>query len=769
MGNLLRQINTFFAELRRRNVYRVAGTYLVVSFFALQVVDLLIPATKLPSWINGLLLAILIVGFPIVLFITWAFEVSPEGIRRTPSADSEPVPEERKETFPNAMYLTIGLAILGILMAGYWYWPADKVQKPVIQKKSIAVLPFQVSGSGADTWRDGMVTMLSTGLDGAAELRAIADRTIFAALQKLGSEQKAINSNKAIEIARNLGASYAVVGSAVKLSDKIRFVAEVHATTSDQKLGQARVEGASDNVPQLADRLTRRLLEILLEKSGQSIPSINLPELTTSSLPALKAFLKGEQLYRSGDYKQSIENYKTAIRQDSSFALPYIRLYDVKGWVESDYGEKYLEKAYQLIDRLPRREHRVIRALYLRNQGYFGKAADSLRHLTREYPDDPWVWYRYGEICRHLHISHRYSEMDQAFKKAISLDPGAASYYIHYVELAMSYHHDSLMTARRLATDPNAIHYSKKYHQTASKLIFGRPSQQEKIIASLDTMTIDNNPPHFEYLFRYTMLSPTDLDLAEQVIQQILNIDGITDKYRNTQQTRMIFLAYPQGRLRDSYRRIKEYDAPVFRKCISAYSMSLGYASMEKFVMKDSLKLDPMVSDISKDRIYELFCRGIQRIEQNPNANLSNLTAHLRDILKKQENRKGYLHGIINELKGYQAWKQGDHEEAAGLWENASYSYDVGAIWRGELYRQMGKLEKAEGWYRAAWSHPVAHERLGLLYEQMNKPQKAAAAYRRFLEAWKDADPEQKPLVEQTRKRLEKLIKSENMVKRKVL
>ncbi|MFB6099614.1 MAG: tetratricopeptide repeat protein [Salinibacter sp.] len=78
-------------------------------------------------------------------------------------------------------------------------------------------------------------------------------------------------------------------------------------------------------------------------------------------------------------------------------------------------------------------------------------------------------------------------------------------------------------------------------------------------------------------------------------------------------------------------------------------------------------------------------------------------------------------------------------------------------LWRGDLYRDLGKLEKAERWYRAAWTLPEVHQRLGQLYEKMGEPEKAKAAYRRFIEAWENADPELQGRVEKARRRLEAL------------
>jgi len=78
----------FLAELKRRKVYRASITYVAVAFIALQIIDLLIPTTNLPSWSDELLLAIAIMGFPVAVVAAWAFEVSPDGVRLTQPGNS---------------------------------------------------------------------------------------------------------------------------------------------------------------------------------------------------------------------------------------------------------------------------------------------------------------------------------------------------------------------------------------------------------------------------------------------------------------------------------------------------------------------------------------------------------------------------------------------------------------------------------------------------------------------------------------------------------
>jgi len=92
MTDPLTRLRHFLREPQRRNVYKVAATYLAVAFVGFQAANLLIPDTNLPGWTDRLLLAVLIVGFPVAVVVAWAFEMMPEGVRRTPKA--EPAEED---------------------------------------------------------------------------------------------------------------------------------------------------------------------------------------------------------------------------------------------------------------------------------------------------------------------------------------------------------------------------------------------------------------------------------------------------------------------------------------------------------------------------------------------------------------------------------------------------------------------------------------------------------------------------------------------------
>jgi tetratricopeptide (TPR) repeat protein len=183
-----------------------------------------------------------------------------------------------------------------------------------------------------------------------------------------------------------------------------------------------------------------------------------------------------------------------------------------------------------------------------------------------------------------------------------------------------------------------------------------------------------------------------------------------------------------------------------------AFGLTLDYPFPDSTVRR-YIKPSRPVEDIPEAK---LSCTGIYLIEQGRSEKARAVIRRLRraarepsDLPVEPESER-----YARSLEGYQAWTEGNLREAAKRWSGFNMNYPPGAIWRGDVYRQLGELEKAESWYVAAWQHPVAHERLGQLYEEMGKPEEAQAAYERFVTAWEDADPGLQPRVETARERL---------------
>jgi len=664
---------------------------------------------------------------------------------RSPSMDEPPPSQASDGVFGRSRWTVAAAAALfavGLAALGWALWPGGEASADA--GRSVAVLPFEVSGAGAQTWRDGMVTALSVNLDGTAGLRAIPPRTVFA--QTHG--EAALEQAEALRVARRIGARYALLGSAVALGNELRLTATAYDAGSGRRLGRAQVRGAPDSVMALADDLTRRVLGVLLKKSGAEIPSVDLASRTTASLPALKAYLDGERHYRSGRYTEALDDFETAVARDSTFALAYVRLAWARAWrSKNQAGSRAWKRAYELSDQLPRRERRITRANHLCwNRRHVMAAADTVRRLTEAYPDDPEIWALLGEIIFHTPVPRGWPEAEAAFQRAVALDPDVAAYHHHLVEMAMSLHRDRSLAVERLRAHPGGGEV-KPFYRLAIDLVFGTAEERRAAFRGLDTLDTSTIREHW-----FAFDHPSDAAVLDSVLHRLdqrVPGSGLFAMMRTAHYLE-------RGRIDEALVQLKR-DPPLVGVLLSGVH-SVG-VPLPDSVLRAHLE-PARIGENATPRLLQ--SAGFYLVNQNRADELSTVLDRLRDAAgtAARRDRDGIpdseIQRMVDEVRGYRAFRAGNLERAERLWSAQSH-WTPGALWRGDLHRRLGAPKKAEDWYWAAWPFPLADERLGRLYEEMGKPEKAQAAYERFVTAWSDADPALQDRVETARERLRAL------------
>ncbi|HEY7461807.1 MAG TPA: tetratricopeptide repeat protein, partial [Gemmatimonadota bacterium] len=306
----------------------------------------------------------------------------------------------------------------------------------------IAVLPFSIRGTGLDVWREGMVDVLSTNLDGVGGLRAIDSRTVLARWREQVPGTEAPDLQTSLDVAGRSGARYALIGTALATGPELRFAARIYEVQTGKDLGAGEVVGPPDSVLSIVNRLSIELLRTMLKGNPGDLSRVDLARVTTASLPALKAYLEGEVLFRRSDWNEAINAYQRAIAADSTFALALYRLGQSYGWQESILSElpgEFDERAARFADRLSERDRVIVRASLALDRGT-PDAIDSLEQAVRRYPDDVEAWYLLGDLYFHVGPTALVEggESDRAFARAIELDPSFAPAYIHPLENAFS-------------------------------------------------------------------------------------------------------------------------------------------------------------------------------------------------------------------------------------------------------------------------------------------------------------------------------------------
>src|SRR5207302_757207 len=210
------KIDNFFAELQRRNVYKVAVAYAVVGWLLVQVTTQVFPIFEIPNWALRLIVLAIIIGFPIALVIAWAFELTPEGIKRTEDVDlAASARQPRKHTWIFVVIVGATFSIGLFFVGRYTARNTASAAGTELSAKSIAVLPFDKLSRDPDNafFAEGVQDEILTRLAKVADLKVIA-RT---STQHFKSAPENLP-----DIAKQLGVANILEGSVQKANDQVR-------------------------------------------------------------------------------------------------------------------------------------------------------------------------------------------------------------------------------------------------------------------------------------------------------------------------------------------------------------------------------------------------------------------------------------------------------------------------------------------------------------------------------------------------------------------
>jgi len=322
---------SFFAELKRRNVYKVAVAYGVVAWLLMQVASQIFPFFDIPNWVVRLIVLLLIIGFPVALIIAWAFEVTSEGIKRTEAADAA---GQRSRGVAWIYVVLIGVALsVGLFFVGR-YTAGHATPRPVTQpearpgfqseaataipEKSIAVLPLlNESGDPSDEYfSDGLSEELIAALGQIRDLKVIGRSSSFR-FKDRKEEPKTIGEK--------LGVSTLLEGTVRKQGDKVRSVAELINAADGTELWSRVFDRELKDIFAVQTEIAQAVaasLELTLLGSRDTTAA----NASTQNAEAHNAYLQGHFYFARRnveDYRKAISFFDQAIRLDPDYALAY--------------------------------------------------------------------------------------------------------------------------------------------------------------------------------------------------------------------------------------------------------------------------------------------------------------------------------------------------------------------------------------------------------------------------------------------------------------
>jgi len=433
----------FFRELMKRKVIQVAVVYLVVAWVLMQIVDVMFPALGLPEWTISLGAALLIIGFPVALVLSWAYDLSPEGLRRDSGTAAESVSVATDDS-----------------------------------SKSVAVLPFADMSPDGDQeyFSDGLTEELLNALAQLRDLR-VASRTSSFAFKNNAADVRTV--------AQKLNVQFVVEGSVRKAGEHLRITAQLIDAESDAHIWSQTYDRDLDDVFAIQDDIAKQIAAALQVKL---VPQAT-PVHGTGNVEAYEYFFRGRSFFNTqgqNNIRQSIEEFRRATELDPAFsrawagmALSYAHLVLFFGGDDEvlQAADSASRKAIELDPTIA--DGHTARIMIAAAKGQFEEADTAFQKAVAIDPANFEAFYQYGrfkikrgELREALAMFDRAREIDPYDFRAPILsvfllrkdDPQKARETalvgIHNAELHLEQHPDS---ARAYILAAGALQYVGQY------------------------------------------------------------------------------------------------------------------------------------------------------------------------------------------------------------------------------------------------------------------------------------------------------------------
>jgi serine/threonine-protein kinase len=318
------KIDNFFTELKRRNVYKVAVAYAVVAWLLMQIASQIFPFFEIPNWAVRFVVLAIIIGFPIALILAWAFELTPEGVKRTEVADAA---HERSRGAVWIYVVAIGAALsVGLFVLGHYMAPNKQSGLAELPGKSLAVLPFaNLSGNPENAYfAAGIQDEIITRLAKIGQLKVVSCLTT----QRFKSAPDDLPA-----IARQLGVANVLQGSVQRTADAVRVNVQLVKAETDTHLWADTFDRKLTDVFQIESDIAKTIAEKLQAKlTGSEERAISVKP--TANVEAHQLYLKGRYIWNrrtAENLKKALNYFEEAAQKDPDYALAYVGIADACG------------------------------------------------------------------------------------------------------------------------------------------------------------------------------------------------------------------------------------------------------------------------------------------------------------------------------------------------------------------------------------------------------------------------------------------------------
>ncbi len=424
------QVNpkTFFGELKRRNVYKVAVAYLVAGWALAQGVAQVLPVFSVPNWVIQLLVVLIVMGLPIALGLAWAFELTPEGLKRTDEVDEATAAAHKKRAW---LYVVIASAFVSIGLFFLGRYSATPAQHAAVDTsvKSIAVLPFEnLSDDKQNTYfADGVQDQILTNLGRVSELRVISHTTV--------RQYKSGEPRNLREIGRQLGVTHILEGSVQRAGDRLRIAAQLIDARTDSQIWAETYDRTAADLFAIQSELAESIVAHLQAKLSPE-QKADIEARPTQDLVAFELYLRAKQIVDSyliaDDVRaallSALQSLDQAIKRDPDFVSAYCyiaRANDLLYFFDLDPTNRILlaEAAVKAALRLrpdSAEAHFAMADFLFRCRRDYDGALKELSIARPGLPNDAAFFILSGYINRRR---NNWAQAERDFSTAVALDP----------------------------------------------------------------------------------------------------------------------------------------------------------------------------------------------------------------------------------------------------------------------------------------------------------------------------------------------------------
>src|SRR6059058_5408296 len=441
----------FFEEVKRRKVYRVAAAYIIDAGGVIQLASAAFPAWELPNWALRLVISLLLLGFPIALILAWAYDITPQGVRATPTP-AAPGSHRRRN-----IIMLVATGVIISAAAGFFLLPRASAHKI---DKSIAVLPFENLSDERENayFADGIQDDVLTNLSKIGDLKVISRTSV------MPYRGKASNLR---EIGKALGVATILEGSVRRIGNRVRVNVQLINAANDEHIWAEDYDRDLIDVFAIQTDLAKKITGELQAKLSPA-EKAQMERKPTENGEAYLAFVQANNLGCALEdfdkLKQSEQLYDRAVQLDPNFAVALARSSLLQSWIVHTYDptRERREKARILAERALRFEpdlpeaHLAVGYSYYYGDNNYDAALREFEIAQRGLPNESDAYLAVGAIQRR---QGKWAESTANLEKAVSLNPKdiwpLQNLTFNYAMLR-NYDAANKTIDRALAIDPNA-------------------------------------------------------------------------------------------------------------------------------------------------------------------------------------------------------------------------------------------------------------------------------------------------------------------------